>query len=85
MIMNPRVQKVKPLDDFKLFIVFENGEERFFDVKPYLNKGIFTELRALNKFNSAHVAEGTVQWENEADFCPDTLFEDSVPYKKQTN
>jgi hypothetical protein len=81
--MNPRVKKVRPLDDFKLFIVFENGEERIFDVKPYLDKGIFTELRLLNKFNSAHVAGGTVQWENEADFCPDTLFEDSVPYKKQ--
>ncbi|MDO8952131.1 MAG: DUF2442 domain-containing protein [Draconibacterium sp.] len=46
--MNPRVQKVKPLDDFKLLIVFENGEERIFDVTPFLDKGIFTELRALN-------------------------------------
>jgi hypothetical protein len=83
-IINPRVKKVKPLNDFKIFIVFENGEERIFDVKPYLDKGIFTELKDLKKFNSARVAEGTVTWENEADFCPDTLFEDSVPYKKQT-
>jgi hypothetical protein len=80
--MNPRVKKVKPLDDFKLYIVFENGEERIFDVKPYLNKGIFTELKSVEKFKSAYISEGTVQWENEADFCPDTLFEDSVPYKK---
>ena len=81
--MNPRVKKVQPLDDFKIFIVFENGEERIFDVKPYLDKGIFKELKATNLFNSVHVAGGTVLWENEADFCPDTLFEDSVPYKKQ--
>ncbi len=54
--MNPRVQKVKPLNDFKLFIIFENGEERIFDVKTYLDKRIFTELRVLNKFKSAHVA-----------------------------
>ncbi len=81
--MNPRVKKVEPLDDFTILITFENGEERSFDVKPYLNKGIFTELKNLNSFKSVHVAEGTVRWENEADFCPDTLFEDSVPYKKQ--
>jgi hypothetical protein len=81
--MNPRVQKVKPLNDYKILIVFENGEERIFDVTPYLDKGVFTELGDLNMFNSVHVAEGTVQWENEADFCPDTLFEESVPYKKQ--
>lgn len=81
--MNPRVKKVQPLDDFKLFIVFENGEERIFDVKPYLDKGVFQELKVVNRFNSAHVDGGTVQWANEADFCPDTLFEDSVPYKKQ--
>lgn len=83
--MNPRVKKVKLLGEFKLYIVFENGEERIFDVKPYLNKGIFTELKSIEKFKSAHISGGTVQWENEADFCPDTLFEDSVPYKKQTN
>jgi hypothetical protein len=82
--MNPRVLKVKLLDDYKILIFFENGEEKIFDVKPYLDKGIFTELKSIHKFKSAHVAGGTVQWENEADFCPDTLFEDSVPYKKQT-
>jgi hypothetical protein len=81
--MNPRVKKVQPLDDFKLYIVFENDEERIFDVKPYLDKGIFTELKSVEKFKSAHISDGTVQWENEADFCPDTLFEDSVPYQKK--
>jgi hypothetical protein len=78
--MSPRIKKIKPLDDFKLCIVFENGEERIFDVKPYLNKGIFTELKSIEKFKSAHISAGTVQWENEADFCPDTLFEDGVTY-----
>ncbi len=78
--MNPRVLKVRPLEDFRLYIVFDNGEERIFDVSPYLERGIFTELKAPSQFNSVRVAEGTVQWANEADFCPDTLYEDSVPY-----
>ncbi len=81
--MNPRVNKVDALDDFTLLIVFENGEERSFDVKPYLNKGIFAELENLDNFKSVHVSEGTIRWENDAYLCPDTLFEDSVPYKRQ--
>ena len=39
------VIKVKPLDDYKLFLKFENSEERIFDVNPYLEIGKFTELK----------------------------------------
>ena len=36
--MNPRVKNVKPVQDFTLLITFNNGEEKSFDVKPYLVK-----------------------------------------------
>ena len=76
--MNPRVKTVKPIINFRLLIGFENGEQKIFDVNPYLNKGIFKELKSVEIFNSAKVAGGTVQWSNEADLCPDTLYIDSV-------
>jgi len=34
--MNPRVTNVKPGQGYTLNITFENGEEKSFDVKPYL-------------------------------------------------
>ena len=43
--MNPYVKQVHPLDDYRLELVFENGERRIFDVKPYLQRGIFTRCR----------------------------------------
>jgi hypothetical protein len=49
-----------------------------FDVKPYLDKGIFKELRALSLFNSVKPVLGSIQWQNGQDFCPDTLYLDSV-------
>ncbi len=76
--MNPRVKTVKPIVNYRLLIGFENGEVRIFDVSPYLDNGIFKELKSKEKFNSAKVVEGTVQWINEADFCPDTLYMDSI-------
>ncbi|HTB32646.1 MAG TPA: DUF2442 domain-containing protein, partial [Bacteroidia bacterium] len=34
--MNPRVKEVYPMEDYQLRLVFNNGEEKIFDVKPYL-------------------------------------------------
>ncbi len=39
--MSPRVKDVTPNEDYTINITFDNGEERVFDVNPYLNKGIF--------------------------------------------
>jgi hypothetical protein len=56
---------------------FRSKTGEFFSVSPYLEKGIFKELKSLEIFNSVKVIEGTVQWQNEADFCPDTLYLES--------
>ena len=50
--MNPRVKKVRPGKDFTFVLVFDNGEKRIFDVKPYLDKGVFKELKNPQFFNS---------------------------------
>ena len=80
--MNPRVKKVIPLENYKLELTFTNNEVRVFDVSPYLDLGIFKELRDKSIFNSVQVFMGSVKWKNDQDFCPDTLYEDSVVIKK---
>jgi len=77
--MNPRVKAVKPNPDYTLTLLFDNGEVRLFDVKPYLGLGIFSELGDLSLFNSVRPFLGSIQWQNGQDFCPDTLYLDSVP------
>lgn len=52
MIMSPIVMSVKPEQGYFLTLCFSNGEVRRFDVNPYLDKGLFSELRDLSKFNS---------------------------------
>jgi len=78
MIMNPRVKNVMPENDYTLHLWFTNGEEGILDMKPYLDKGIFRELRDFSIFNSVRPFVGTIQWANEADLCPDTAYLDSV-------
>ena len=75
--MNPRVIDVKPEPNFTLLITFSNGEMRNFDVKPYLEIGLFQELHDLSIFNSVKPFLGSIQWANGVDLCPDTLYLDS--------
>lgn len=75
--MNPRVASVKPSDDYTLSLVFENGEKRVFDVKPFLDRGIFTQLKDRRVFNSVKPFLGSIQWINGLDLCPDTLYLES--------
>ena len=76
--MHPRVKAVKPNVDYTLILTFMNDEVKVFDVKPYLDKGIFRELKELSIFNSVKPFLGSIQWQNGQDFCPDTLYLDSV-------
>jgi len=77
--MNPRVINVKPLPNYQLFLEFEGNINRVFDVKPYLEIGVFKQLKSKSLFNAVRVGFGTVQWNDEIDFCPDTLYLDSKP------
>jgi hypothetical protein len=81
--MNPRVKDVSPNNDYTINIIFDNGEERIFDVSPYLDKGIFKELRDMNVFKSVKPVMGSIQWKHGQDFCPDTLYLSSNRITKQ--
>ena len=72
------VQAVAPLTDYKLLLTFDNGERRVFDVKPYLNKGIFAALKDPAVFDSVRVSFDAVEWNNGADLCPEALYSQSV-------
>ena len=77
--MNPYVKHVHSLGDYRLELVFENGECRIFDAKPYLHRGIFTRLQNRAVFQSARVVAGSVEWAGELDLSYDTLYLEIEP------
>jgi hypothetical protein len=74
-----RVTAVQALDDYQLELTFNTGEIRIFDVRPYLDKGIFTELKDPSYFRSVRLAFGSIAWPNEQDFGPESLYVESRP------
>jgi len=79
--MNPRVKDAKPNKDYTVTLTFTNNEVKVFDMKPYLDIGVFKELKDLQLFNSVRPFLGSIQWKNGQDLCPDTLFQDSKVIK----
>ena len=72
------VKSVKPIEDYKLMLVFENQEVRVFDVSSYLNIGKFKELRDRVLFNSVKVSFDSIEWANKLDFDPEFLYDKSM-------
>ncbi len=69
---------VKPLNDYLLHLTFKNGEQRIFDMKSYLETGIFKKLKDENIFKSVKISFDTVEWVNEVDIDPETLYHSSI-------
>jgi hypothetical protein len=73
-----QVSSVKTSPDFALRLVFSNGEQRQFDMRPYLHYPVFRRLENPGFFNLARIDYGTVVWPGNIDIAPETLYHNSV-------
>jgi hypothetical protein len=74
-----KVIAAKANEDFSLDLKFNDGSVKRFDVKPYLNCGVFTELKDFEYFRQVSIAYGTVHWPHEQDISPETLYLEGTP------
>ena len=70
------IKIVKPKSDYKIYVETEDGRKGIFDMSPYLERGMFRELKDINYFNQVGVLLGAVTWPNEQDISPETLTEE---------
>ena len=77
------VKSVTASDQYRLILVFENGETRCFDMRPLLATGRFRELTTPELFKTARVAFDTVEWENGPDLDPEYLYDRSEPLSRE--
>ncbi|MGZ8486320.1 MAG: DUF2442 domain-containing protein [Candidatus Binatia bacterium] len=74
-----KVVAVKAKEDFSLELKFNDNSVKRFDATPYLEFGVFRELKDIDYFKQVRIAYGTVQWPHEQDISPDTLFIEGRP------
>ena len=78
-MLRPTATRVVPLGQYLLKITFDNGEDRIFDVKPYIQGSWYGELSDPSYFKSVFPNGFSVEWANGQDLCPDELYYSSVP------
>ena len=76
------VKVVKPLADFRIYVEIENGRKGVFDLNPYLDHGVFRELRDVHYFNQVGIVFGAVTWPHEQDIAPETLLSEMLPVEQ---
>jgi hypothetical protein len=74
------ITAVKPMENYILHLTFENGEQRYLDMKQYLHRGVFKELENKDVFITVYLSFDTVAWKNEVDIAPEVLYEKSVSF-----
>jgi hypothetical protein len=67
------VKTVKALSNYRIYVEIEDGRKDIFDVKPYLDHGVFRELRDVYYFNRVGILFGAVTWPHDQDIAPETL------------
>ena len=75
--MNPRVKTVSYKSPYKLVLIFTNEERKIFDFNQYISYPIYDCLKNEGLSAKARVMNGTVVWNDEVDFDPDTLYLES--------
>ena len=71
------IVEVRPLENYQLYLRFEDGAEGVVDVSQHLRfDGVFEPLREWQYFERVRVDKesGTIYWPNGADLDPDVLY-----------
>ena len=75
-----RICGVRPLKNHKLWLRFNTGEDRIFDITPLLKMPAFAPLADWETFSGAYIDYGVVVWnDGDIDIAPEMLYEQSVP------
>lgn len=71
-----KVNGVRALEDFRLWVRFNNNETRVFDFKPLLQLPAFKPLSNPDVFKTVYIDYGITVWnDGDIDISPETLYE----------
>lgn len=89
MYIVPNIIEVKPLDNYFIYLKFENGEEKVYDVKKEINAiKCYGRLKDKTYFKNVIAIGDTVVWKNGEDIAPENLYYESITldeYKKNNS
>lgn len=72
--MRPSILEQKTMDEYKLFVLFDNGDSKVFDCKPLIqNAEYFYNIKAKLQNLKNELKKG-MNWGEEPDFSPGLIW-----------
>lgn len=66
---------VKALDNYKLWVRYEDGAEGEVDLSHLSGKGVFSTWNDYEFFEAVYIGNhGQIAWSEEIDICPDRIY-----------
>jgi len=63
------------IGDYRISLVFNNGESKIVDLSDKLIGKVFEPLKDKKFFRTFSIKFNTIEWSNGADFAPEYLYE----------
>ena len=80
-----RLNKVTPLNDYKLKVEFNDGTCGIVEMLHRImssKAGVFARLKDPELFNKVHLQYGAVTWPGEIDLAPDAMHDEIIQHGK---
>lgn len=78
-----KVSGIRPMEDFLLWIRFNTGEAKVFNLKPLLDFPAFAPLKDESLFRGVYIDYGVAVWmEGDVDIAPEYLYQNSISYEE---
>lgn len=72
----PEVIQVRPTNDFKVYVYFDDGSIKLYDANELINKGIFNKIKDINVFKeTCTVLNGTLAWDLDGNYNENTCLD----------
>jgi hypothetical protein len=71
----PNLLSVKPIGDYQLELVYDDGVSGRADLSDLAGKGVFSAWQDKQLFSQVKIGEfGELTWGNNLELCPDSLY-----------
>ena len=75
-MMTPAIEDMRYVEDFRVWLRFQDGTEGEVDLSDELWGDVFEPLKDINYFRTVRLDRelDTICWENGSDFAPESLY-----------
>lgn len=71
----PELLEVRPLQNFRLWVRYSDGEQGEVDLSDLAGRGVFSAWDAAGSFESVRVGpHGEVAWDEDIELCADAVY-----------